>query len=196
MVEAGEPAVEDAEGESLPALDVEGAVEEGLALDGLAVDGHGQRTVARRGAEGGPDTFPALVRAEGDRGAAGQRGIFAGNDPGFLLSDEALGREFDPPAGHGCAPGGARPRRNDTAALRQRIDAHAGGVLALCRGGVPAALTEGEQHGRVGDAESVVGDGDDGAALGQVLGGDVDAAWRRCGVSSGSALLPRLRRMH
>jgi len=71
---------------------MDGAVEEGLALDGLAVDRHRERAVPCGGGEGGADALPSLVRAEGDRGAAGQGCILAGDDPGLLLAEEALGR--------------------------------------------------------------------------------------------------------
>ena len=60
----------------------------------------------------------------------------------------------------------------------ERIDADAGGVLAPRNVFVPAALAEGEEHGRVGDAVAVVGDGDADVAgslgFGEGLGDDVD----------------------
>ena len=73
----------------------------------------------------------------------------------------------------------ARTRGDRAPSLRQRVDAHAGGVLALRGVLVPAALAEGEEDGRVGDAVAVVADGDaDGGGSPVLLdgfGGDGDA---------------------
>ena len=99
-----------------------------------------------------------------------------GGDGGLLLAEEAVRRERGAPAGTGVSGCGARPRGNHAAALRQRIDAHAGGVLAPRGVLVPAALAEGEQHGGIGDAGAVVGDGDadGGGSVGDGLGDDVE----------------------
>ena len=178
VVEAGEPVPEDAEGEPAPALGVGGAVEEGLPLAGLAVEGDGQRAIAGGVRESAFDRGEALMGHEGDRGAVRPGGV-ACDHLGLLLAEEAVGGERDPPAGGEVQQRPARPRGNGAPALRERIDAHAGGVLALRGVPVPAALAEGEEDGGVGDAVAVVSDrGADGGGsvgFGQGLRDDGDA---------------------
>ena len=162
-VEAAEAIPENAEGEAAPVLGMEGAVEEGLPLHRLAVEGHRQRAVARGGGDGTLDRDEALVGHKRNGGAVGPGGV--GFDyRGLLLAEEAVGRERDAPAGCEVQEWPACPGGDGAAALGQRVDADAGGVFPARRVFVPGALAEGQQHGRVGDAVSVVGDGDADAA--------------------------------
>ena len=168
VVEAGEPVPEDAEGETAPALGMDGAVEEGLPLAGLAVEGNGQRAIERGAGESALDGGEALVGDEGNRSAVRPGGV-AFEHFRVLLAEEAVGGQRDAPAGREIQHRTARTRGDRAAALRQRVDAHAGGVLALSGVLVPAALAEGEEDGRVGDAVAVVADGDADGGGGLVL---------------------------
>ena len=178
VVEAGEPVPEHAEGETAPALGVDGAVEEGLPLAGFTVEGDRQRAVERGACEGAFDGNEALVGDEGNRGAVRPRGV-ALDHRGVLLAEEALGGQRDAPTGREIEQRTARTRGDRAASLRQRVDAHAGGVLALRGVLVPTALAEGEEDGGVGDAVAVVADGDTDGGGGLVLldglGDDGDA---------------------
>ena len=115
---------------------------------------------------------------ERDRGAERPWGV-ALHNRGVLLAEEALGGECDAPAGREIQQRPARTRGDRAAAFRQRVDAHAGGILALRGVLVPAALAEGKEDGRVGDAVPVVADGDADGGGSLVLldgfGGDGDA---------------------
>ena len=70
--------LEDAEHEALPWFHMERAVEEGAALDGLAVDGDRQGVMPRGGLEKGADRVGRLGRLEGDRGSMGPGALSSG----------------------------------------------------------------------------------------------------------------------
>ena len=98
VVEAGEPVPEDAESEAAPALHVDRAVEEGLPLAGLAVEGDRQRAMERGAREGALDGGEALVGAEGNRGAVRPGGVALDHIRVFLAK-EAVGGQRNPPSG-------------------------------------------------------------------------------------------------
>ena len=172
-LEAAQRVVEDAEGDAAPALGMEGAVEEGLALHCLAVEGDAEGAVERGAGEGVADGGEVFLRDEGNRGAVREGGV-ALEDGDLDLAEEAVGGEVDAPAGAGFEDGAAAARGDRAAALGEGVDPHAGGVFALRGLVVPAGFAEGEQHGRIGDAVAVVGNGDADSVVGQLVGGDVD----------------------
>ena len=67
--------LEDAEDEALPWFHMERAIEEGAALDNLAVDGDPQGVMPRGGLEKGADGVGRLGGLEGDRGSMGPGGV-------------------------------------------------------------------------------------------------------------------------
>ena len=148
---------------------MDGAVEEGAArqffLDprfasGAVVEDHRQRVVPRgvlgRVADGGE----GFARLERNRRATGVRCAIVGPDLGVRLPEKMFRREIDAPARHGVAVGRARARGHGAAAAGEAGEAEPGGVLAPDQIVGPAVLAEAQQHGGIGDAAAVVGDGD------------------------------------
>ena len=171
--EEGRVVGEDAEDDAVPLFGVDRPVEEGLALQSVAVEHDRDGAVQCRPAQGGSHGLGGTVGVEADRGSVRGRGAFVGDDRGVGLAHESLGRDLGAPA-RGVERSGAGPGRDAAAAPAERVDADTGRVLAVGGGAVPAAAAEGEQDGGIGDAAAVVGDEHEGAAVRRRLGGDVD----------------------
>ncbi len=183
------PAVlERAEHEAAPALDVERAVEEGAAVEGLAsgrrvgdvLEHDGQRIVPGRLLDGPADALGVLGPGgpERDGGAVRPGRAIVGPDLRLGLARKMRGQKLDAPAGREVAVGGARPGRDGAAAPREAQHAHPCRVLSRHQVLAPAVLAERQQDGRIGDAGAVVGDGHREVAVGA---GDGDADPRGAG---------------
>ena len=147
--------------EAFPAFDMDGAVEEGLAGQRLAVELDGERIVERGLLERGADGLDGLIGDEGDRGAVRAGGLVRLLDGRAGTAEKAVGGDLGEPALGEVGEAGVGSRGDGAAHAREGVDADPGGVLALRRCLVPAAAPEGEQHRGVGDTAPVVGDDDD-----------------------------------
>ena len=158
----------DAEDEPLPLLGMDGAVEEGAAGQlfggGLLLRGiveHDRQRVVPGGILGRvADRGGGFGRLERNRRPIGIRRLIVGMDLGLGLAEKVLGFQLDPPAGHQFPVRRTRARGDGAVTARQAGEAEAGGILAPHQRVVPAVLAEAEQHGRIGDPRTVVGDGD------------------------------------
>ena len=160
---------EHAEDEAVPVLDMHGAVEKGLSFHLFAfgrgavmVDERDGEGVVQSGlAQGGGDDAGVgrSVDVEGDGGSVRQGGGLVGLDGGGDLAEEVIGGEFDPPPWGGAAFGGAGTRSDDRVLAGKAQQSHAGGVLPVDEGFVPAVFAEREQEVRIDDAVTVVAHG-------------------------------------
>ena len=98
--------------------------------------------------------------------------------------EKVLGRQLDPPAGRHLPLRRTRPGRDHAVAPREAGEAETGGVLAAHQRVVPAVLAEAEQHGGIGNAGPVVGNGDGERRLARPVG---DRGRLRCGRGKGDA---------
>ena len=153
--------LEDAEDEALPRFGMERAVEEGAALDNLAVDGDRQGVMPRGGLEESTNRVWCLGRFEGDRGSMGPGGAVVGDNIGRIAAEEVSGLKHQPVAGAWIL-GGEAPAQC-AAPSREGEKPEPGGVLRLGDAGFPVALAEGQQDGGIGDPGAVVGEGNAGA---------------------------------
>ena len=149
----------DAEDEAVPALGVDGAVEEGLAFERLAFERDRQRVVARRTGDRGADHVGGLGGLELHGGAGWIGGAVVVPDVGVAPAHEVFGLKIDRPAMPDMAVRRACPRGDPAAAVREAEDSHARGVLAGHQILAPAVLAEAQQDRGVVDAGAVVGDG-------------------------------------
>ena len=159
---------EDAEGEAAPRLGMDRAVKEGPAVE-LFPAGFGARSsleedrqrVMPGGVLGGmPDRGGGFGGLERYRRPVRERRAVIGVDLGLRLAQEMFRREFDAPARQGMAVRRPRARGDRAAAARQAGETEAGGVLAADQVVGPAILADAQQDGGIGDAGSVVGNGD------------------------------------
>ena len=147
---------------------MDGAVEEGAAGQlfggGLLLRGiveHDRQRVVPGGILGRvADRGGGFGRLERNRRPIGIRRLIVGMDLGLGLAEKVLGFQLDPPAGHQFPVRRTRARGDGAVTARQAGEAEAGGILAPHQRVVPAVLAEAEQHGRIGDPRTVVGDGD------------------------------------
>ena len=139
---------------------MERAVEEGAALDGLAVDGDRQGMVAGSGLEECADRVGRLGRLEGDRGSMRPGGAVVRGDMGRIAAEEVSGLQNQAVA-WAWVPAGDAPAQC-AAPARQGEKPEPGGVLRLGDAGLPVALAEGQQDGGIGDPLAVVGEGNAG----------------------------------
>ena len=164
----------DAEGESVPCLGMDGAVEEGPAFQRLAFERDRQRIVARGTGERGADHVGRLRGLE-PYSCAGRIGrAVVASDQGFALAREVLRREVHGPALPGMAVVRTWARGYPAASVCEAQDPHARGVFAGHKVVGPAVLAEAQQDRGVLDAGAVVGDGHRKARfgrLGRVAGG-------------------------
>ena len=164
--------LEDAEHEAFPRLGMERAVEEGAALDALAVDGHRQGVMPRGGLEESTDRVGRLGRLEGDRGSMGPGGAVVRDDMGRIAAEKVSGLEHQAAAGAWISAGDAPAQR--AAPAREGEKPKPGGILRLGDAGLPVALAEGQQDRRIGDPGAVVGEGNAGG-IAVLLDGRGDA---------------------
>ena len=148
------PVLEDAEHEALPWFHMERAVEEGVALDGLAADGDRQGIVARGGLKESTDGVGRLGRLEGDRGSMGPGGAVVRDDMGRIAAEEVSGLQHQAAAG-AWVPAGEAPAQR-AAPAREGEKPEPGGIFRLGDAVLPAALAEGQQDGRIGDPGAIV----------------------------------------
>ena len=169
----------DAEGESVPCLGMDGAVEEGPAFQRLAFERDRQWIVTRRTGEGGADHVGGLGSLEpyGRAGWIG-RAVVAPHQ-GVAPAGEVFRFEVHEPTLPGRAVGRACARRYPAAVVGKAQDPHAGGVLAGHKVVIPAVLAEAQQDGGVLDAGAVVGDGHRKARFGR-LGRAAGRDWKVC----------------
>ena len=152
--------LEDAEHEALPWFHMERAIEEGAALDNLAVDGNWQGVMPRGGLEESTNRVGRLVRLESDRGSMGPGGAVVRDDMRRIAAEEVSGLQHQTVAG-AWVPAGDAPAQC-AAPAREGEKPEPGGVLRLGNAGLPAALAEGQQDGGIGDPLAVVGEGNAG----------------------------------
>ena len=152
--------LEDAEHEALPWFHMERAVEEGAALDGLAVDGDRQGIMPRGGLEESTDGVGRLGRLEGDRGSMGPGSAVVRDDIGRIAAEEVSGLQHQAAAG-AWVPAGDAPAQG-AAPARESEKPEPGGIFRLGDAGLPVALAEGQQDGGIGDPHAVVGEGNAG----------------------------------
>ena len=152
--------LEDAEHEALPWFHMERAVEEGAALDNLAVDGDRQGVMPRGGLEESADRVGRLGRLEGDRGSMRPGGAVVRDDMGRIAAEEVSGLQHQAVAGAWILAGDAPAQC--AAPAREGEKPEPGGILRLGDAGLPVALAEGQQDGGIGDPGAVVGEGNAG----------------------------------
>ena len=148
--------LEDAEHEALPWFHMERAIEEGAALDGLAVDGDRQGIMPRGGLKESTDRVGRLGRLEGDRGSMRPGGAVVRDDMGRIAAKKVSGLQHQAVAG-AWVPAGETPAQG-AAPAREGEKPEPGGVLRLGDAGLPVALAEGQQDGGIGDPRAVVGE--------------------------------------
>ena len=146
--------LEDAEHEAFPWFHMERAVEEGAALDGLAVDGDRQGIMPRGGLKESADRVGRLGRLEGDRGSMGPGGAVVRDDMGRIAAEEVSGLQHQAVA-WAWVPAGEAPAQR-AAPAREGEKPEPGGILRLGDAGLPAALAEGQQDRRIGDPGAIV----------------------------------------
>ena len=149
----------DAEDEAVPALGMDGAVEEGLAFKRLAFERDRQRVVARCTGDRGADHFRGYRGLELHGGAGWIGRAVVVPDLGVAPAHEVFRLEIHGPALPDVAVRRARPRGDPAAAVREAENPHAGGVLAGHQVVAPAVLAEAQQDRGVLDACAVVGNG-------------------------------------
>ena len=121
--------LEDAEDEALPWFHMERAVEEGAALDNLAVDGDRQGIMPRGGLEECTDRVGRLGRLEGDRGSMGPGGAVVRDDMGRIAAEEVSGLQHQAVAGAWIPAGDAPAQR--AAPAREGEKPEPGGIFRL-----------------------------------------------------------------
>ena len=154
------PVLEDAEDEALPWLGMERAVEEGPALDGLAVDGDRQGIMAGGGLEESADRVGRLGRLEGDRGPMGPGSAVVRDDMGRIAAEKVNRLQRQAVAWAWVLAGDAPAQ--GAAPARESEKPEPGGVLSLGDAVLPAALAEGQQDGGIGNPHAVIGQGNAG----------------------------------
>ena len=164
--------LEDAEDESFPWLGMDGAVEEGAALDGLAADGDRQGIMPRGGLKESADGVRRLGRPEGDRGSMGAGGAAVQYDMRRIAAEKVNRLQRQAVAWAWVLAGDAPAQ--GAAPAREGEKPEPGGILRLGDAGLPAALAEGQQDGGIGDPVAVVGEGNAGA-IAVLLDGRGDA---------------------
>ena len=152
--------LEDAEDESFPWLGMERAIEEGAALDNLAVDGNWQGVMPRGGFDERADGVGSLGRLEGDSGSMGPGGAVVRDDMGCIAAKEVSGLQHQAVAGAWVPAGDAPAQR--AAPARQGEKPEPGGILSLGDAVLPGALAEGQQDCGIGDPHAVIGQGNAG----------------------------------
>ena len=168
--------LEDTEHESFPRLGIERAVEEGAALDGLAVDGDRQGIMPRGGLEESADRVGRLGRLEGDRGSMGPGSAVVRDDMGRIAAEKVSGLQHQAVA-WAWVPAGEAPAQR-AAPAREGEKPEPGRIFRLGNAGLPAALAEGQQDRRIGDPGAVVGEGN---------AGDIAILLDGCGNTVGAA---------
>ena len=155
------PVLEDAEHESFPRLGMERAVEEGAALDNLAVDGDRQGIMPRGGLKERADGVGSLGCLEGDRGSMGPGGAVVRHDMRRIAAKEVNALKHQAVAG-AWVPAGEAPAQG-AAPARESEKPEPGWILRLGDAGLPIALAEGQQDSGIGDPRAVVDEGNAGA---------------------------------
>ena len=151
---------------------MERAIEEGAALDNLAVDGDRQGVMPRGGLEECTDRVGRLGRLEGDSGSMGPRGAVVRDDMGRIPAEKVSGFEHQAVAGAWVLAGDAPAQ--GAAPARESEKPEPGGILRLGDAGLPVALAEGQQDRGIGDPVAVVSDGN-ASAIAILLNGRGDA---------------------
>ena len=152
--------LEDAEHEALPWFHMERAIEEGAALDNLAVDGNWQGVMPRGGLQKGADRVGRLGRLESDRGSMRPGGAVVRDDMGRIAA-EKVNRLQRQAVAWAWVLAGEAPAQG-AAPARESEKPEPGGILRLGDAGLPVALAEGQQDGGIGDPLAVVGEGNAG----------------------------------
>ena len=152
--------LEDAEHEALPRFHMERAIEEGAALDNLAVNGDRQGVMPRGGLEKGADRVGRLGRLESDRGSMRPRGAVVRDDMGRIAAKKVNRLQHQAAAGAWVPAGDAPAQR--AAPARESEKPEPGGIFRLGDTGFPVALAEGQQDGGIGDPHAVIGEGNAG----------------------------------
>ena len=152
--------LEDPEHEALPWFHMERAIEEGAALDGLAVDGDRQGIMPRGGLKESADRVGRLGRLEGDRGSMGPGGAVVRDDMGRIAAEEVSGLQHQAVAGAWVLAGDAPAQ--GAAPAREGEKPEPGGILSLGDAVLPGALAEGQQDGGIGNPHAVIGQGNAG----------------------------------
>ena len=154
------PVLEDPEHEALPWFHMERAIEEGAALDNLAVDGNWQGVMPRGGLEKGADRVGRLGGLEGDRGSMRPGSAVVQDDMGRIAAEEVSGLQHQAATG-AWVPTGEAPAQG-AAPAREGEKAEPSGIFGLGDAGLPIALAEGQQDGGIGDPGAVVSEGNAG----------------------------------
>ena len=170
------PVLEDPEHEALPWFHMERAIEEGAALDSLAVDGNWQGVMPRGGLEKGADRVGRLGRLESDRGSMRPGGAVVRDDMGRIAAEKVSGLQRQAVAWAWVLAGDAPAQ--GAAPARESEKPEPGGVLRLGDAGLPVALAEGQQDCGIGDPLAVVGEGN---------AGDIAILLDGCGDAVGAA---------
>ena len=152
--------LEDAEHEALPWFHMERTIEEGVALDGLAVDGDRQGIMPRGGLEERADRVGRLGRLESDRGSMRPGGAVVRDDMGCIAAEEVSGLQHQAIAGAWVPAGDAPAQR--AAPAREGEKPEPGGIFRLGDAVLPVALAEGQQDCGIGNPLAVVGEGNAG----------------------------------
>ena len=153
--------LEDPEHEALPWFHMERAIEEGAALDNLAVDGNRQGVMPRGGLEKGADRVGRLGRLESDRGSMRPGGAVVRDDMGRIAAEKVSGLQRQAVA-WAWVPAGDAPAQG-AASARESEKPEPGGVLRLGDAGLPIALAEGQQDAGIGDPGAIVDESNAGA---------------------------------